>query len=59
MKITSIVLAQKFQTDWFKITFLRNVQTAVGLGSKARFGGMGLAQVNPFGPCCFYQWINN
>lgn len=54
MQITSLVLNRKFQTDWFKIPFLGEAETACGLVIKSR---RSLAEVTPFGACClFLKW---
>lgn len=53
-QITSVVLTRTFQTDWLKITFLGEAETLVKLSIKSQFGDLGLAQVTPFGDCCFF-----
>lgn len=44
-QITSLELTRKFQTDSFKLPFLGEAETTVGLGIKSWWT---LAQVNPF-----------
>ena len=43
-----VLLTRQFQTDWLKVTFLQEVETAVRLGIKSWFGDVGLAQGTPY-----------
>ena len=45
-QIISLVLIGKFQTDWFKIPLLGKAETAVRLGTKFWFAGVGLSSGN-------------
>lgn len=47
-QITSLVLARKFQTYWFKILFPEEADTAVRLGIKLGFAVVGLSTVTTF-----------
>lgn len=47
---TSLVWTRKFQTDWFKILFMGEAKTAVGLDFKS---WRSLAKVTLFWTCCF------
>ena len=40
-QISLLVLTRKFQTDWLKVTFLGEVETAIRLGIQSSFADVG------------------
>lgn len=40
-QMTSLLLSSSFQTDWFKVPFLGELETIIKLGIKPWFGDVG------------------